>query len=180
MDLAQRNRGVIAASAALALAGCAGSVHLGPGPYAPDPGCGRVIQALPSRISELSEVSTTAQSTVAWGTAGAAVTLRCGVEPPPPTDDRCIGVMGGDGVQIDWINPEAGSDLEPETARVEGGAWAFITYGRTPAIEVVVPATVAMEPADVLVAIGSAVNLAPADRACVSFTDVTPSRGEDG
>lgn len=111
---------------------------------------------------------------MAWGEVGAAVTLRCGVEPPPPTDDRCIGVVGGDGVQVDWINPEADSALQPETAEVEGGAWAFITYGRVPAIEVVVPASAGLEPASVLTAIGIAVSQAPADAACQNFTDQTP------
>ena len=89
------------------------------------------------------------------------------------TDDRCIGVMGGDGVQVDWINPEPESDLQPETAQQEGGAWAFITYGRVPAVELVVPASVALEPAALLTAIGPAVAQAPAERHCLTFTDQT-------
>ena len=177
---AARLRPLAATLGALSLAGCSGSVMLPVGDYAPDPTCGRILQALPGELLGLPEVRTTAQSTIAWGGPDAAVTLRCGVEPPPPTDDRCVGVVGGDGVQIDWINPEADSDLQPETANVEGGAWAFITYGRVPAVEVVVPATVALEPAAVLTALGSAVAQAPADRHCQTFTDQTPTQQPTG
>ncbi len=173
MVLSRRIRTAALAAGALTLTACSGSVLLPVGPYAPDPACGRIIQALPGELAGLPELRTTAQATIAWGEPGAAVTLRCGVEPPPPTDDRCIGVMGGDGVQVDWINPEPESDLQPETAQQEGGAWAFITYGRVPAVELVVPASVALEPAALLTAIGPAVAQAPAERHCLTFTDQT-------
>lgn len=159
------------ASPCLALAGCAGDVYLEPGPRAPDPVCAAVIQALPRELAGALQVSTTAQATVAWG-AEAPITLRCGVEEPGPTTDRCLTVESG-GSSVDWINPEAGSPLIPAHADTEVGSWTFITYGRSPAIEVVVPsAAVTDQPTGILVDIAAAVQRSPVSRSCVAATDV--------
>lgn len=163
---------VIVLCLALPLGGCTNAVHLQPGPRAPDPVCAAVIQALPGELAGLLQGSTTAQATVAWGT-DAAITLRCGVEEPPPTVDRCITVESG-GSSVDWINPEAGSPLIPAHADTEIGSWTFLTYGRSPAIEVVVPAeAVSDQPDAVLVDLASAVQRSPASRFCTSATDIT-------
>ncbi len=158
----------------VALAACSPTVSLQPGPFAPDPVCAAVIQLLPEELAGLPQVSTTAQATVAWGGTH-PITLRCGVDNPPPTTDRCLTVESG-GSAVDWIHPEADSPLLPESAAVEGGSWAFITYGRTPAIEVVIPAATGIEqPTAVLADLAPAVNRAPATRFCVDAEDATDS-----
>lgn len=155
------------------LTACSPTVTLQPGPFAPDPVCAAVIQLLPAELTGRPQVSTTAQATVAWG-ATDAITLRCGVENPPPTTDRCVTVEAG-GSAVDWINPEADSPLLPPNALAEGGAWTFITYGRTPAIEVVIPAATGIEqPTAVLVDLAPAIQRAPASRFCVEATTLVP------
>nr|NLD39745.1 DUF3515 family protein [Actinomycetales bacterium] len=164
----------LACAAVLAggLAGCSRPVLLDPGPAAPDPLCGDILLALRGQRFGFPEMGTTAQATMAWGDGTSAITLRCGVEPPPPTTDRCITVTGSDGTAIDWINPEPDSPLIPEHADSETGSWTFITYGRVPAVEIVVPAALQLEPADVLPGVATAVQRAPAGRECVGATDV--------
>ena len=61
-----------------------------------------------------------ADSAAAWGEP--AIVARCGLAPPAPTADLCIHVDG-----VDWISH-----------RLSDG-YAFTTYGRTPALEVLVP-----------------------------------------
>jgi hypothetical protein len=56
----------------------------------------------------------------AWGDP--AIVLRCGVPPPGPTTDQCTTVNG-----VDWV------------ARSIAGGYEFTTYGRTPAVQVLVP-----------------------------------------
>ncbi|HHW83980.1 MAG TPA: DUF3515 family protein [Actinomycetales bacterium] len=169
-------RRVVAAACAAALAatltGCAQTVLLEPGPFAPDPICGDILLQLRGDKFGFQEMKTNAQATMAWGDGSNAIVVRCGVEPPPPTTDRCIGVTSSDGTQIDWINPEAGSDLVPRHADRDVGSWTFITYGREPAVELVVPSALQLEPADVLQGVALAVQRAPAYTQCVGATDV--------
>lgn len=156
---------------ALLLAGCTRPVEVEPGEYAADPVCGQVIVALPQELNGQSHTPTTAQATVAWGT-DSPIVLRCGVEPPPPSDERCIAVTSPAGVEIDWLAPEGDSELIPKHAQVDTGAWTFITYGRTPAIELVIPAESGIsEPLDILNSLALAVDNAPAERFCVGATD---------
>ncbi|MDN5557993.1 MAG: DUF3515 domain-containing protein [Ruaniaceae bacterium] len=160
----------LAIGALLAVSGCARPVTVEAAEFAPDPVCGQVILALPHQLGALEQVPTTSQATVAWG-AGEII-LRCGVAPPPPTDERCISVTSGAGITIDWIDPEPDSELIPAHADVEGGAWTFVTYGRVPAIEVVIAAASNVEsPADILNALSLPVDRAPAERFCVGATD---------
>lgn len=56
----------------------------------------------------------------AWGDP--AIIVRCGVESPGPTADDCVGADG-----IDWV------------AHALSDGTMFTTYGRSPAIEVLVP-----------------------------------------
>lgn len=49
---------------------------------------------------------------------------RCGKAPPGPTTDPCIDVNG-----IDWV-----------ATTLDDGGTMFTTYGREPAVEVLVPA----------------------------------------
>ena len=111
---------VAAVLAAPLLSSCSPAVGVNPGPHAADPLCAEVFVALPDQLGDLPRRETTSQSTAAWGNP--AVVVRCGVEPPGPTTERCIGVA-----DVDWV--QSGLD----------GGTRFTTYGRVPALEVTVP-----------------------------------------
>ena len=105
----------------LALAGCAPAVALEPAADAIDPDCARVVVALPDTVAGLAARETNAQGTGAWGDP-ATVILRCGVPSPDPTSSECLLVDG-----VDWIRDDS---KDPN--------FAFTTYGRTPAVEVII------------------------------------------
>ncbi len=65
-------------------------------------------------------VSTHSRTVHAWGDP--AIIARCGVTPPPPTTDECFTENG-----VDWVAQELTDGVR------------FTTYGRTPAIEVLMP-----------------------------------------
>ncbi|GAA4287350.1 DUF3515 family protein [Georgenia daeguensis] len=155
------------------LTGCSSPVDLPPGEHASDPTCGEVLISTPEALGGLERRSTSSQATTAWGDP--AVTLRCGVEPPGPTTDRCLSVETGDGSFVDWIALEGDDESLPEHARQGRGSWTFVTYGREPAIEVVVPAEqgTSGQPTAYLVELAGAVGVSPADRFCVGATDVS-------
>lgn len=117
------------------LAGCSSAVVVEVAPRAADPLCASVVLALPQDVDDLHRLRTTSQATVAWGDPTAPVVLRCGVEPPGPTTDQCV-TAADDKSSVDWIAVSGTAD--------ENGAadWTFTTYGRSPAVEVTVPASV--------------------------------------
>lgn len=143
-----------AALALLALTGCARSLSLPPADEASDPGCAEVIVTLPDQIGDasldvpLDQRDTTSQGTAAWGDPS-AVTLRCGVPEPAPSTDRCITVG-----EVDWL----------EVAQEEN-VWTFVSYGRSPATEVVIDTDV-VTAATALEAVGNAVSRTDQVGAC--------------
>jgi len=147
---------------AIALAGCSPTVALKPADAAADPACAAVIVALPDTVAGLAIRETDAQATAAWGEP-AGVILRCGVPAPDPTSSECLPVDG-----VDWIRDDSG---DPN--------FVFTTYGRTPAIEVIIDSDGDPEVDDdgvsgleALTDLSSAVGLLPQDGACISPTDV--------
>ncbi|GAA2524726.1 DUF3515 family protein [Rarobacter incanus] len=114
-----------AALSALIAGGCAPTIAVEAGTDATDPACGMVLVRTPETLDGLARRQTTSQSTTAWGDAGKAITLQCGVQQPGPSAD-CLSVTYGD-TTVDWIS-----------AKVSTG-WRFTTYGRTPAVELNVP-----------------------------------------
>ncbi|GMA30839.1 DUF3515 family protein [Litorihabitans aurantiacus] len=148
---------LLTAAALLVTSACARDVPLEPAPSASDPVCAQVLQTTPGVLGGAEQRPTTTQSSRAWGDP--AITLRCGVEPLAPTTDRCIAVTGADGTTIDWVVAEnddvVGTGPDADTAR---GRFMFTTYGRTPAIEVIVPVEYAgTEATSLLVDLSSAV-----------------------
>lgn len=91
-------------------------------PAATDPACARLAERLPATVRRHGRVPTTSPSpaVAAWGRP--AVVWRCGVSPPGPTSRDCLSVDG-----VDWVEVP----LDDGTA--------FTTYGRDPAVQVLVP-----------------------------------------
>lgn len=137
------------------LAACTPTIGVDAAPDAADPQCAPVMLALPEVLAgDLRKARTTSQATAAWGDGGAAVVLRCGVAPPGPSPD-CQRVESPGGT-VDWI-VQAGDD----------GTWRFTTYGREPAIEVVVPPAVTTSHSTSFVGdLAPAVGLVEATKAC--------------
>lgn len=147
----------VAAGSLVALTACGATVPVTVAPYATDPVCASVVLALPASLGDdLPRVDTDAQSTAAWGDPRAAVVLRCGVEPPGPTTDRCQSVETPNGPVVDWLVVE------------DDGDWRFTTYGRVPAVEVLVPSEVAESRSTSFVdLLGPAVSRAEQQRSCL-------------
>jgi len=111
------------------LAGCARPVGTEPAPSASEPVCADLLLALPDDLGGQERRSTTSQASRAWGDP--AIVLRCGVDPPPPTDQQCLAVSASDGTEVDWVIVED----EDQTT--------LTTYGKIPAVEVTIPAAYA-------------------------------------
>jgi uncharacterized protein DUF3515 len=111
---------VTAALGAL-LTGCSPIVALDPAPHANDPACADVIVHLPSSLENLPRRETNAQGTGAWGEP-AAILLRCGVRVPVASDLPCVETDG-----FQWLRDDT-----------KAPTYVFTSYGRTPAIAVVV------------------------------------------
>ena len=105
----------------LALSACAPVINIEAGLYANDPGCAEVVVRLPDQLGELAQRETNAQATGAWGNPSAVI-LRCGIEPVEVSSLPCVTVG-----EVDWLV----DDSQAPTFR-------FVTFGRTPATEVIV------------------------------------------
>jgi hypothetical protein len=165
----------LALGAAPLLAGCAQAVGVAVAPDATNPDCARVVLALPDTLAEgLDQQRTTSQATSAWGVPSDPVTLRCGVEVPGPTTEQCVTVETAGGSSIDWLvradaEPADGADAADGLAADPGSSdWTFVTYGRDPAVEVHVPASVVAERStSFLDALSVAVSKVEATRSCL-------------
>lgn len=118
-----------AALAALLLSGCSTSVKAAPFEGADsNPGCRSVVALWPTTVGGQSSRVTAANSftVAAWGDP--AIIARCGAAVPEPTTTQCLDIAG-----VDWV-----------AERLEDGV-KFTTYGREPAIEVLVPEAYATE-----------------------------------
>jgi hypothetical protein len=112
-----------AALAALALSACSDSVRVQPFEGSDSPTCQAVADHWPATVGGQPARVTAVQSrgVAAWGDP--PIIARCGAPVPGPTEEQCLDVEG-----VDWV----------VTARLDDGV-AFTTYGRDPAIEVLVP-----------------------------------------
>lgn len=139
----------------LLLAGCSPIVALEPAEDAASPLCAEVTVRLPDTVAELAKRQTNAQATGAWGEP-TAVLLRCGVPSPAPTSQLpCVTVEG-----VDWLR----DDTDDPT-------FVFTSYGRTPAVEVIVDSTAASG-LEALVDVTFAVSQLPVEGACLAPEDV--------
>ena len=93
-----------------------------PAPHANDPACADVIVRLPSTLENLPRRETNAQATGAWGDP-AVILLRCGVAVPTASDLPCVQTDD----DFYWLRDDS-----------KAPTYVFTSYGRTPAIAVVV------------------------------------------
>lgn len=94
-------------------------------PQAGDPACAPLLRALPQSLDGLGRTPQGAEGVAVWGDE--QVVLRCGGLVLGPTTKACIPVGPDSGPTVDWVE-DASNDR----------AVRFLTYGRTPAIEVTV------------------------------------------
>ncbi|MDN5808312.1 MAG: DUF3515 domain-containing protein [Brevibacterium sp.] len=141
--------------AGVGLAGCERTVVVEAAEDAQNPKCADIMLRLPDEISGEKERTTSSQGTKAWGDPNIAV-ARCGVTPPGPTTDQCVSVSG-----VDWISKASDED----------DTWVFTSYGRTPAVEVLVNRK-AESGNDVLAAISPALAAIKPEAECVGAQDL--------
>ena len=159
--------GVLAALERVVLTGWTPAVPVAPAQDAANPECAEVIVRLPDLIEDAAQQGangdpagvwlkreTNAQGTGAWGDP-AAVLLRCGVPVPGPSTLLCVTLDG-----VDWLRDDS-----------QAPNYIFTTYGRDPAVEVVVDGNRASG-TNALVALRLAVSAIPATRACTNPDDV--------
>jgi hypothetical protein len=129
---------MLVAGLVLGLAGCGSDGAAKPGPEARTAACTALLQRLPDRVLNRPRTDMTVAGAASWGDP--AIVLRCGVPPTGPTTDPCSEVNG-----VDWTFSE--------TKKV----FRFVTFGRTPAVEVTLPTSI-----DRTTAPGALVDLAAA------------------
>ena len=135
------------------LTGCTPTLIVEEPADAANPDCATVMLRMPEEIDGVTDRTTSAQSTEAWGDPAMAI-ARCGVEVPGPTTDECVSVDG-----VDWIS-RPGDDY-----------WQFVTYGREPAVEVLVSRE-RVGGETVLAAISQAVAVIEPTAKCLDRSDV--------
>jgi hypothetical protein len=144
---------LLAAGAVMLLAGlsgCSTTVHMEPAEAANDPACADVSVLVPDSVAGYDRVWTDAQATAAWGEP--SVALRCGVAVPAPSDLVCQTIGG-----VDWIV------LAQEDERQR-----LVTYGRDPAVEVIIKRGLDIDFATVVDTISSSIQagLQPSTARC--------------
>lgn len=142
-----------AAAASLALTSCSPVVDVTPAKDAANAACAPMMLALPDAIGDAKLRKTNAQATAAWGDPSAVI-LRCGVNVPGPTTDRCVSVNG-----VDWVIKEGNP------------VWTLTTFGREPATEILMDPD-KISSATVLADLANAAQKIKATRNCVGQEDL--------
>lgn len=148
----------LALVAALALAGCSSPIALEPAEFATDPRCADVIVNLPGTLGDFELLETNAQGTAAWGDGTAALILKCGVPVPDPTSALPCVDAGG----IDWLVDDS-----------QDPRFYFTTYGRDPAVQVLVDYDVAS--GSLLQGLANAISFTTRESGCIGLEDVVPA-----
>lgn len=105
------------------LGGCSSAVEVGIPEDADHESCVAASERWPDEVKgELEPTGTDPEDPAAAAWGDPAVIARCGMPPPGPTENQCIVVDG-----VDWVAEE----LDDGTR--------LTTFGRDPAIEVIVP-----------------------------------------
>ncbi len=138
------------AAASGGLTACGGSAELRPGPGATESACVAALALAPERVLDQPRTTIETPGALAWGSP--AIVLRCGLDEIGPTTATCLNVD-----DVDWVIE---ADSDPMTA---------ISYGRSPAVEIRMPASYGREslPA-AMVDLGPVAAAMPATgRACI-------------
>ena len=144
---------LIGSLAAIPLTSCSPPVDVPAAQDAANPACAPMMVALPDAIGDSPLRKTNSQATAAWGDPSLVI-LRCGVNVPGPTTDRCVTVNG-----IDWVIKEGNP------------VWTLTTYGREPATEILMDPD-KISSATVLADLAAAAAKVPAARNCVGQEDL--------
>lgn len=143
------------AFAGIVLSGCAPAVDVAPAADAANPACAPMMVALPDAIGDAALRKTNSQATAAWGNPSLVI-LRCGVNVPGPTTDRCVSVN-----DVDWVIREGDA------------AWTLTTFGREPATEILLTKDQeSISSATVLADLAAAAAKIPATGNCVGQEDL--------
>jgi hypothetical protein len=142
------------ALAGTVLSACAPVVDVTAAKDAANPACAPMMVALPDAIGDAGLRKTNSQATAAWGDPSLVI-LRCGVNVPGPTTDRCVSVNG-----VDWVIKEG----DP--------VWTLTTFGRDPATEILLDPEKEISSATVLAELSAAAAKIPATRSCVGLEDL--------
>jgi hypothetical protein len=132
-----------------ALTACTPVINLDAAPDANNPACAEVSVRLPDVVGDQARRSTNAQATAAWGNPSAVI-LRCGL--PEVSVSKLPCVTAGD---VDWLVDDSASPK-----------YRFITFGRSPATEVIVDSTV-ISGVSALEGVASAVGNIEATKQCL-------------
>ncbi|WP_427130775.1 DUF3515 family protein [Pseudarthrobacter sp. S9] len=143
----------VASVAGLALTACSPVVDVTPAKDAANAACAPMMLALPDAIGDAKVRKTNAQATAAWGDPSLVI-LRCGVNVPGPTTDRCVSVNG-----VDWVIKEG----DP--------VWTLTTFGREPATEILMDPN-KISSATVLADLSASALKIKATRNCVGQEDL--------
>ncbi|MEY4434346.1 MAG: hypothetical protein RIR16_386 [Actinomycetota bacterium] len=135
------------------VSGCSSTVALEPAEYANDVACAEVIVRLGDEISGQPRRNTNAQSTAAWGDP-TSILLRCGLEPVNVSELPCV--TAGD---VDWLVDDSN---RPN--------YRFVTFGRTPATEVIVDSDV-VSGVSALEELAPLVEYLPASASCTTSVE---------
>lgn len=133
------------------LAGCSATVNIEAAPAANDPLCAEVSVRIPDAMGELDKRNTNAQATSAFGDPSAVI-IRCGLEVVEASTLPCVSASG-----VDWLVDD---QLAPN--------YRFISFARSPAVEVIVDSTV-ISGVSALDALASAVSKIPATKNCTEI-----------
>jgi hypothetical protein len=144
---------LIGSLAAIPLTSCSPPVDVPAAKDAANPACAPMMVGLPDAIGDYTLRKTNSQATAAWGDPSLVI-LRCGVNIPGPTTDRCVTVNG-----IDWVIKEGNP------------VWTLTTYGREPATEILMDPD-KISSATVLADLAAAAGKVPATRNCVGQEDL--------
>jgi hypothetical protein len=112
--------GAVVCAVVLLAAGCSGAPEVALAPLAAQPECSGLSWPAEIAGGERTTTSPEDPSAAAWGDP--PVIARCGLPAPAPTTDSCVDVDG-----VDWV------------VRQLTDGTAAVTYGREPALEVLVP-----------------------------------------
>lgn len=141
---------LVALVAAALSAACSRTPDLAPGPQARSAECSTALAAAPATVLDRPRTPLEVPGALSWGTP--PVVLRCGLAEIGPTTATCLEIDG-----VDWV---VDPDADPVTA---------VSYGRSPAVEVLVPAGLGREALPVaLVDLGPVATALPTTgRACI-------------